>query len=340
MGAGRLLTTLYWPKRPAWMAYGDVVDRDAVATSALLARLARAPGRYEVVALDGASGGRARVADLGAATLLARRSWGPAVVITDATWGYKGLLDRVACRAALRAFDSDRVVYCVLSREERRLFPRTWGIPADRVEFTPFYYTGSEEELDAPTREDGGVFAGGDTLRDYGTLVAAARVIPGEFHLATRQLEGVRGLPPNVRVGPVPHPRFMDLMRAAAVVVVPLARTRERSAGQQTYLNAMAMGKLVIVPDVMGVRDYVEHGRTGLIVPAGDAAALGSALRRALDPARRAEARAIGARAREVVRGRFGPDQYAARMMEVVRHAAARARPLDAAPVRRALRSG
>jgi hypothetical protein len=304
------------------MSRVEVMDRRELPAAEVLRRLAAAPGRYDAVVLDGATGGEVRLTELGAAVLLARRRTGPAVVITDATWGRgTSLVDRLACSLALRSLDSPRVTYCVLSSDETRLFPATWGVPPERVAFTPFYFTASDEDLVAPTSEGGGIFAGGDSLRDYGPLVAAARHLRVPLILATSALDGARDLPPNIQAGRLPHAVFMQRMRDATVVVVPLALRRDRSAGQQTYLNAMAMGKLVVVPDVLGVRDYVEHHRTGLVVAPGNAGAMTNALRWALDPAHATEVREIRARARETVRARFGPEQYVANVLAVVERA-------------------
>jgi glycosyltransferase involved in cell wall biosynthesis len=208
------------------------------------------------------------------------------------------------------------------------------------VFFTPFYCTAVDDELDGPVIETGGVFAGGDSLRDYRPLLAAAPRLRVPMHLATHVLPDAAraGLPPHVHAGPVPHAEYMRLMREATVVVVPLADRRDRGAGQQTYLNAMAMGKLVIVPDVMGVRDYIEDGRTGIIVPARDGAALDGALRWALDPARRDVVRGIGARAREVVRARFSPERYVEAVLEVVETSVRRLRARRTPVARRVVR--
>jgi phosphatidyl-myo-inositol alpha-mannosyltransferase len=54
--------------------------------------------------------------------------------------------------------------------------------------------------------------------------------------------------------------------------------------------EAFASGTPVVASDIAGYRDVVRDGRDGLLVPAGDAVALGEALRAlALDPARRME---------------------------------------------------
>ena len=69
----------------------------------------------------------------------------------------------------------------------------------------------------------------------------------------------------------------------------------------------MVLGKPVVVTDALGVRDYVEDRRTGLIVPPGDPAAMRAALDWLLDPANASEVRAMGERARAVASSASGP---------------------------------
>lgn len=301
------------PERLArWREWGDVVDRRSHGRLGLAALLASRAGRYDTVLLDGSVGAPQLYSDLLATVVAGRRT---RVVISDATWKRgTNALDRWAGRALLRAIDTPRVTYCVLSSDELELFPRTWSVDPRRVVFTPFCLTFDDDELAAPTSEDGGVFAGGDSVRDYRPLLEVAPTLDAPVTIATRVLAGVDA-PEPVRVGPVPHAEFNRLLRAARVVVVPLAAGLERSAGQQTYLNAMAIGKLVVVTDSPGARDYVEHGVTGLVVPPDDAAALADALRWALRPGE--EQRAMRERAREVARSRFGVDAYFERLRAI-----------------------
>jgi len=71
---------------------------------------------------------------------------------------------------------------------------------------------------------------------------------------------------------------------------------------------AMGAGVAVVSTEVGGVPEVVDNGRTGLLVPAGDAAALGGALAQLVaDPVLR---RRIGEAARAAVRPRFGVDAY------------------------------
>ena len=81
----------------------------------------------------------------------------------------------------------------------------------------------------------------------------------------------------NVRfIGRVEPDRARDLMvEQARVLVLPAV------AGEgmpNVLLEAMSVGIPVIATDVAGVRDLVEHGVSGLVAPAGDAAALEEAV--------------------------------------------------------------
>ena len=112
-------------------------------------------------------------------------------------------------------------------------------------------------------------------------------------------------------------------MNKAQIVVTPLAAGIERAAGLDTYLAAMALGKVVVVSESPGARDYIDDRSTGLLVPAGDSAALGHALRWALDPAHEEDAARLGARAAEVARTELSYDRYVSRLLDVAEEAAA-----------------
>ena len=189
---------------------------------------------------------------------------------------------------------------------------------------TPFHWVLDESEVEEVPAADGGVFAGGDSLRDYAPRSRRRRAVcPSPVTIASRA-PAPPGLPAQRDDG---SPRRRGVRGAvsatASVVVVALERRDDRSAGQQTYLNAMALGKPVIVTDALGVREYVEDGATGLVVPPGDARALRAALDRTLDPANADEVAALGERARAAALERFGPDRYVENLLEVVDRALA-----------------
>ena len=316
-------TTYVFPWHAQWCARAETFDV-RTGRAAALAHLSRSS---RPAILHGASGFQRGYVDLLAAAALARR--GRPVLLAEATWELGSrALDRLlkvsppvgadeAPRhgrwlglGAIRMIDGPHVHYAVLSRHELDTFPRVWGVDPARVHFTPFCATAGDLP-DRPTGE--GVIASGNSLRDYRALVKAAPRIDTKLTLATR-------LPLPLTNADNIEARFMSpeeheaRVRASAVVVVPLLAGTERSAGQQTYLNAMGLGKPVVVTDAPGVRDYVTDGETGLVVPNEPDALAEAVMRRLTD---HDLARRLGAAARADVEARFGHGAYVDRLLEL-----------------------
>lgn len=74
-----------------------------------------------------------------------------------------------------------------------------------------------------------------------------------------------------------------------------------------SLLEGMACGCAVVASAAGGMPDVIVHQETGLLVPAGEVAALVDAIRHALDHPE--QARAMGQRAREQVRQQFTPQR-------------------------------
>jgi hypothetical protein len=319
----RFLTTLPFPGREAWASRCERIDPATVSPAALLRRLVAEAARHRALIVDGSVGPRDFYLEPLAAFAVRRRPGGAQtpIVLVECQWKIGGSrIDRAVTRLGLRALDGPRVAYCVLTEWERDRFTGTWGVDRGRVFVTPYCHTLSDAELAAPTSADGDVFAGGNSLRDYGPLVSAATQIDAGVTIATKLLD--QPLPSNVTAGPVPEERFFELLRNARAVVVPLAARDDRTAGQQTYLNAMALGKVTIVTDSPGVREYVEDRRTGLVVPPGDADALADALRWVLNPANATAVGQMTAAAMEVARSRFSPERYVETLLSVAERVA------------------
>jgi glycosyltransferase involved in cell wall biosynthesis len=88
----------------------------------------------------------------------------------------------------------------------------------------------------------------------------------------------------------------MALLARARLSVTPVAN-QTTASGQITFVNAMRLGVPVIATRCPGTEGYVEDGRTGLLVPPGDAAALAGAIGRLWDDARARETLSGAARA-------------------------------------------
>lgn len=168
------------------------------------------------------------------------------------------------------------------SSAEVRFISQRFGIPESKLRFVPMYST-LGDVLPA-TDDEGYVLSIGRTLRDWDTLLRAAR----HFEAPLRLVAGKRDLlpkeiPPTVEV-------FRDLsleeghalMRRATLVVIPLLPA-ERSTGQVVLFEAMAMGKPVVATRATGTIDYVRDGENGLLVEPGDAPALAAAVNRLLE---------------------------------------------------------
>jgi glycosyltransferase involved in cell wall biosynthesis len=124
--------------------------------------------------------------------------------------------------------------------------------------------------------------------KDHATLLAAlARISGCEWELQligdgpleaeVRSLAGRLGLDGRVRIaGYMSDPA--PVLASASVFALS-----SRSEGfPRSVLEAMRAGLPVAVSDVGGVREAVEHGKTGLLVPPGDPSALAAALGRLL----------------------------------------------------------
>src|SRR5208337_3861134 len=108
--------------------------------------------------------------------------------------------------------------------------------------------------------DEGYIFTGGNADRDYALFFAAVRDLSVPCVLATNQPRLLAGpiVPANVKVVSVSPSEFRQLMARSRLVVVPMQATLLHAGGQQTVLNAMKMGKPVILTDPEGGADYIE----------------------------------------------------------------------------------
>jgi glycosyltransferase involved in cell wall biosynthesis len=113
--------------------------------------------------------------------------------------------------------------------------------------------------------------------------------------------------------GAVAHDALPDLFRAADVFTLPAVHDSKGNVDglPNVILEAMASGLPVVASGISGIPLAVEDGRTGLLVPEGDAAALAAAVLRLLaDPDER---RAMGAAGRRKAERELTWDAVAAR---------------------------
>ena len=144
-------------------------------------------------------------------------------------------------------------------------------IGSNKSVFIP--YAISDKAKGLATKEKDYVFSGGASSRDYATLVRAVSgseipvIICACRDPVTRKtsLEGIP-VPSNVSVIPMlPHDQFFKLIRESKIVVIPL-KDVPRAGGQSVLLESFAAGKPVIATGTAGMKDYIEDGKTGILV--------------------------------------------------------------------------
>ena len=121
--------------------------------------------------------------------------------------------------------------------------------------------------------------------------------------------------------GSVPRPEVLRYMRAADV----MAFASHAEGLPNVVMEAMATGLPTVASDVGGVRAIIEDDRTGLLVPAQNAAALAIAIERVLaEPAWAGQA---AARGREFICRYFDVDRNAPVLVSVLERIAAGGSP-------------
>ncbi len=245
--------------------------------------------------------------------ILRRRSRVPHVFL-DFYVNLRGSHAERAVRASLYRLavqGSSKVI--VQRRREAGLYADAFRLPERHFTFLPYHSTAFDVNYEA---KDGGyIFAGGDTHRDYPVLIRAVSGLCYRTIIAAARRDHFRGIeiPPNVEIRTASHEEFMQLMAAASVVVVPLQAMPQHVGGEQTYINAMTMGKPTIVTDPDAC-DYIAHGVTGILTPPGDAEALRVAIVKIMeDPGL---AQRIGSAAKAAAT-RFSPENFFQGVLQV-----------------------
>jgi glycosyltransferase involved in cell wall biosynthesis len=221
----------------------------------------------EVMVLDSVSG---RLhPDLLACVFMRLLPKRPVIIMADDMWNKGGFVKYFLQKAIIQLADTSINRYAVHSLGEGEIFANLWKISPKKVRMYFYHFTFTNKEINSgKILKRGYIFAGGNPARNYEALLETARLLPSrKFIIATRMLNRHKNIPSNVTVVQVPHTEFIRLMREADMVITPLASGQTKSAGQQTYLNAMRMGKINIIngKDVLGVTDYIENYVNGII---------------------------------------------------------------------------
>lgn len=215
--------------------------------------------------------------------------------------------------AVLSILLADQVVGYSKSQAER------WGkdleIPAEKFSVLPYTLDAEFYESNSCTAgsdEGGYVLAvGRDMGRDYRTLIEAVRVAGLKLKLVTLPylLKGIEFEHPDIEIlQHLSYQELFSLYEGAAAVVIPLKADIDYPSGIRAMLEAMILGKPVVVTRTPALVEYVEGGKDVIFVEPGDVGGLRAAL---LEVMRDPEASArMARRGREKVVSMYGMDRF------------------------------
>jgi glycosyltransferase involved in cell wall biosynthesis len=186
-------------------------------------------------------------------------------------------------RASLYRFLLRRIhLFLVFVRDTSR-HQELFGLPADRFRYIPYKINAYPLIRQTTPADDGYIFCGGRSRRDFATFFAAVepigypvKLIAGPESVLRQNGSSLNGLsiPTNVDVlsGDSSVEFFVKTMARGRLVVIPILKNVLTQAGIAVYMMGMALRKCVIVSSGPGVSDVLED--QAIVVPAGDPEAL------------------------------------------------------------------
>lgn len=211
----------------------------------------------------------------------------------------------------------DRLYY--FSDNQTPVFEEHLGL--DRSVLRPIRFGIDVDELEGIEVSDRGYVAaiGRDRGRDWPTFAAAVRGTGLDVKLACRESDrATLDLPSEVEyLGYLGRERYLQVLAGAAVVAIP-SYVRAYPSGQTVALEAMALGKCVVLTDTPAWKGYADVDRA-LLVPPNDAEQLRHALVTAMTDHELRRRR--GEVARSVAKERFGAAAMWASVAEDLRAA-------------------
>ena len=210
-----------------------------------------------------------------------------------------------------------------LAEEQRRILTEELGLPRHLVHrfdqwIDPLFFT--PDSADSRSESGEYAFSCGRESRDYLTLQRAAETLPYSFRVVASGwaphagFDAAVGITARSNVDVITGLSYRELRDAyegSRFVIVPLNRITY-AAGVTSVCEGMAMGKAIIVSDSPGIRDYVDPGISGLVVPVGDEVAMRQAIRELWENPKRCAI--MGAHNRRWVEQELNVDRYVERV--------------------------
>jgi len=226
--------------------------------------------------------------------------------------------------AKIATLMSDKVI--VVSSPQVKQFSDTLGVSEEKISFLPYgvdckFFKPAKSEVQ---REEPFLVTIGNVYRDDALLLDVIKDIPIKmirvttFSSVAKKLEkrAMRKRLKNVsvRLG-LPYSELADLLQKSAFVVLPLIST-DQPVGLTALMEAMAVGKPVIVTKGLACTDYIIDGETGILVKPGDKLQL---KKKILELLRNPEKRErIGLAARRAIERKFSLEIVARKWINLI----------------------
>jgi glycosyltransferase involved in cell wall biosynthesis len=211
--------------------------------------------------------------------------------LTQNRWLYRFQL--ILLKLAIPGID----YFCCTSTEEEEIYSRMFNIPRDRIVFLPQVPPTIYFELPAQPPKDY-IFSYGNSDRDFDTLIRAAATLNIKTVILSQRYRPNTPLPGNVCLirNRISEKELTQWVISSRMVIVPLNDYRI-SAGQLSLLEAMSLGRPIVVTRNMATREYAVHRQTALFCEARDSRELAENIQYLWDHSETAEE--IGRQARQ-----------------------------------------
>lgn len=193
-------------------------------------------------------------------------------------------LDFFAGDSGRAAWVLKRIDLMLVYFRDNQRFVDQFGVDKRQFEYIPFKVN-SFDVVRATTPVDGDyVFVGGRSRRDFALLFEAVEPLGIPVKVLTApeadilphgsSLAGLK-VPANVEIlfGDSDKHKFISLAAGSRLVALPIRKDARVQAGIGVYLQAMALGKAVIISRCLGVDDVLPEGVASIVEP-GDVAQL------------------------------------------------------------------
>jgi glycosyltransferase involved in cell wall biosynthesis len=232
---------------------------------------------------------------------------------------FRPILDKLL-KITLRS-NVDRII-CVVS-SQKKSFSQTLLIPESRVLYIPY---GVDTDFFKPQKaplKGNALLCVGDACRDELTLIKAIKNLPvklvrvsDEPKISEVYKKMAIGSQVCVLTG-ISDTELKKLYIESQLVIVPILLSANEPAGLTCLLEAMAMGKTVIVTKGLNSEDYVVADKTGVIVEPENPVALRNAILQLLG--NDSKSNRIGNCAHQYIKDNFNMDINAEKLARSIR---------------------